>query len=152
MDAEWMAYLGAFRNLRSLNVADCHRVTSSALWAMTGIVISYNYEDFSIFKKMKLQRTSYICLMFSLGLGMASLKELDLSRCLKVTDAGIRHVITISTLEKLRISETGLTVNGIPLLSSLKNLSILDLGGLPVTDQALCSLQVLRFVLIVNFF
>jgi hypothetical protein len=101
---------------------------------------------------MKLQRTSYICLMFSLGLGMASLKELDLSRCLKVTDAGIRHVITISTLEKLCISETGLTVNGIPLLSSLKNLSIFDLGGLPVTDQALYSLQVLRFVLIVNFF
>ncbi|XP_062146984.1 receptor-like protein 15 isoform X2 [Alnus glutinosa] len=110
VDAEWMAYLGAFRNLRSLNVADCHRVTSSALWAM---------------------------------IGMASLKELDLSRCLKVTDAGIRHVITISTLEKLCISETGLTVNGIPLLSSLKNLSILDLGGLPVTDQALYSLQVL---------
>lgn len=49
MDAEWMAYLGAFRNLRALNVADCHRVTSSALWAMTGIAITYNYEDFSFY-------------------------------------------------------------------------------------------------------
>ncbi|XP_059442612.1 receptor-like protein 15 isoform X2 [Corylus avellana] len=89
---------------------DCHKVTSSALWAMTG---------------------------------MTSLKELDLSRCLKVTDAGIRHVTSISTLEKLCISETSLSVDGIPLLSSLKNLSVLDLGGLPVTDQALYSLQVL---------
>jgi hypothetical protein len=41
-----MAYLGAFRNLRSLNVADCHRVTSSAVWPMIGTIISYNYEDF----------------------------------------------------------------------------------------------------------
>ena len=38
VDAEWMAYLGAFRYLRSLNVADCHKVTSSALWPITGIV------------------------------------------------------------------------------------------------------------------
>lgn len=110
VDAEWMAYLGAFRYLRSLNVADCHKVTSSALWAITG---------------------------------MTSLKELDLSRCLKVTDAGIRHIISISTLEKLYVSETGLTANGVTLISSLKNLSVLDLGGLPVTDPALSSLQVL---------
>jgi hypothetical protein len=78
---------------------------------------------------------------------MTSLKELDLSRCLKVTDAGIRHIISISTLEKLYVSETGLTANGVTLISSLKNLSVLDLGGLPVTDPALSSLQVLHFLL-----
>lgn len=110
VDAEWMAYLGAFRYLRSLNVADCHRVTSSALWALTG---------------------------------MTCLKELDLSRCLKVTDAGMKHLLSISTLEKLWLSETGLTADGIALLSSLQNLSVLDLGGLPVTDLVLKSLQVL---------
>ena len=38
VDAEWMAYLGAFCYLRYLNVADCHKVTSSALWPITGIV------------------------------------------------------------------------------------------------------------------
>ena len=38
VDAELMAYLGAFRYLRSLNVADCRKVTSSALWPITGIV------------------------------------------------------------------------------------------------------------------
>lgn len=37
VDMEWMAYMGAFRYLRSLNIADCHRITSSALWAITGI-------------------------------------------------------------------------------------------------------------------
>ncbi|KAL9439583.1 hypothetical protein AB3S75_025111 [Citrus x aurantiifolia] len=110
VDAEWMAYLGAFRYLRSLNVADCRRVTSSALWALTG---------------------------------MTCLKELDLSRCVKVTDAGMKHLLSISTLEKLWLSETGLTADGIALLSSLQNLSVLDLGGLPVTDLVLRSLQVL---------
>ncbi|KAK3429438.1 hypothetical protein EUGRSUZ_E00859 [Eucalyptus grandis] len=108
VDAEWMAYLGGFRYLRCLNVADCHRITSSALWAISG---------------------------------MDNLKEVDLSRCVKVTDAGIRHLLSISTLEKLRVSETGLTADGIALLASLSNLSVLDLGGLPVTDKALNSLQ-----------
>ena len=77
--------------------------------------------------------------------GMRSLKELDLSRCLKVNDAGIGHVVSISTLERLFVSETGVSANGVKLLSSLKNLIVLDLGGLPVTDQALSSLQVLNF-------
>lgn len=36
VDAEWMAYLGAFRHLRYLNVSGCHRITSSALWSITG--------------------------------------------------------------------------------------------------------------------
>ncbi|PSS04242.1 Toll-like receptor 13 [Actinidia chinensis var. chinensis] len=110
VDAEWLAYLGAFRYLRSLIVADCHRITNCALWAVTG---------------------------------MANLKEIDLARCSKVTDAGIRHLLSISTLEKINISETGVTAEGISFLSSLTNLSVLDLGGLPVTDLALSSLQVL---------
>ncbi|KDP25302.1 hypothetical protein JCGZ_20458 [Jatropha curcas] len=110
VDAEWMAYLGAFRYLRYLNLSDCRRINSSALWALTG---------------------------------MTSLKELDLSRCVKVTDTGIRHLLSISTMEILRISGTGLTADGVALLSSLRNLSLLDLGGLPVTDVALSSLQVL---------
>ncbi|XP_048422615.1 uncharacterized protein LOC103938176 isoform X2 [Pyrus x bretschneideri] len=110
VDAEWIAYLGAFRYLRSLNVSDCRRLTASALWPITG---------------------------------MESLRELDFSRCSKVTDAGIRHLLSITTLEKLCISETGVSANGVMLLALLRNLSLLDLGGLPVTDQALSSLQVL---------
>ncbi|XP_065858674.1 uncharacterized protein [Euphorbia lathyris] len=110
VDAEWMVYLGAFRYLRSLNLADSPRITSSALWALTGI---------------------------------NCLRELDLSRCVKVNDAGISHLLSISTLEILRISETSVTAKGVALLSSLRNLSVLDLGGLPVSDSALRSLLVL---------
>ncbi|KAL2342677.1 hypothetical protein Fmac_003962 [Flemingia macrophylla] len=108
VDAEWMAYLGAFRHLRYLNLADCRRLNSSALWPITG---------------------------------MTSLQELDLSRCFKVNDAVINHILSIPNLEKLRISQTSVTAKGVKLLASLKNLSLLDLGGLPVDDVALISLQ-----------
>ncbi|KAL2550992.1 Leucine-rich repeat (LRR) family protein [Forsythia ovata] len=110
VDAEWMAYLGAFRYLRSLNLAYCRRINNSSLWSISG---------------------------------MTNLKELDLSRCSKITDAGIEHLLSIPALEKLCISETGVTADGVALLTSLTNLLILDLGGLPVTDSALSSLQVL---------
>jgi hypothetical protein len=36
VDAEWMAYLGGFRHLRYLNIAECYRINSSALWPITG--------------------------------------------------------------------------------------------------------------------
>lgn len=73
---------------------------------------------------------------------MSTLKELDLSRCSEISDAGIRHIATIESLEKLHVSETGLTDNGIMAISSLKNLHLLDLGGIRITDKALRSLQV----------
>lgn len=80
--------------------------------------------------------------------GLTSLTELDLSRCSKVTDAGIKHLQSVANLEKLWISQTGVTEAGISLLASLKNLSLLDLGGVPVTDHNLSSLQVQHFYLL----
>lgn len=76
---------------------------------------------------------------------MSSLKELDLSRCFKVNDAGVNHILSISNLEKLHISETSVTAKGVKLLASLKDLSLLDLGGLPIDDMSLSSLQVILF-------
>ncbi|CAJ1937272.1 unnamed protein product [Sphenostylis stenocarpa] len=108
VDAEWMAYLGAFRHLRYLNLADCYRVSSSALWPIAG---------------------------------MTTLRELDLSRCGRINDAGINHLLSVPNLEKLHISETDVTAKGVKLLASLENLSLLDLGGLPVDDESLTSLQ-----------
>ncbi|KAL1552033.1 hypothetical protein AAHA92_12881 [Salvia divinorum] len=110
VDAEWMAYLGAFRYLNSLILADCHKINNAALWNITGLT---------------------------------NLKEMDLSRCSKITDAGIQHLLSLPALEKLRISETGVTADGVVILASLSNLLLLDLGGLPVTDSALNSLQTL---------
>ncbi|XP_068659593.1 uncharacterized protein [Aristolochia californica] len=108
VDAEWLAYLGSFRHLRTLNIADCRGVTNSSLWPLTG---------------------------------MTSLKELDLSRCLKITDAGFEHLLSIPNLEKLFISETRVTTKALMRLSNFRKIRALDLGGLPVTDLALSSLK-----------
>uniref|UniRef100_A0ACD5TKH1 Uncharacterized protein n=1 Tax=Avena sativa TaxID=4498 RepID=A0ACD5TKH1_AVESA len=110
VDAEWVAYLGAFRYLKVLKMADCKNVNSAAVWALSG---------------------------------MGTLKELDLSRCSRISDAGIKHIVSIDCLQKLHLSDTGLTDNGVMLLSALKNLQLLDLGGIHMTDKALRSLQVL---------
>ncbi|CAH8314301.1 unnamed protein product [Eruca vesicaria subsp. sativa] len=110
VNGEWMAYIGAFVNLFSLNLSDCPRINNSTIWPITGLTC---------------------------------LKELDLSRCSKVTDAGVKHLQSVVNLEKLWISQTGVKEAGISLLASLKKLSLLDLGGLPVTDDNLSSLQVL---------
>ena len=80
--------------------------------------------------------------LFLIALGMNTLKELDLSRCPKISDAGLGHIVTIQSLEKLRLSGTKLTDNGVMLISSLTNLSLLDLGGIRITDKTLRSLQV----------
>jgi hypothetical protein len=85
--------------------------------------------------------------MFSDALGMNTLKELDLSRCSKISDAGIKHIVTIESLEKLHLSETGLTDNGVMAVSSLTNLRLLDLGGIHMTDKALRSLQVRSLII-----
>ncbi|KAL6533587.1 hypothetical protein OROHE_013420 [Orobanche hederae] len=111
VDAEWLAYLGAFQYLRSIILADCPRINNSALWSVTG---------------------------------MTNLKEVDLSRCSKITDAGIRHLLSVPALEKICISETSVTAEGVMMLASLSNLFVVDLGGLPVTDSALSSLQALK--------
>ena len=93
-------------------MADCHKITNSALGPITGLL---------------------------------NLKEVDLSRFLKFIDSGLQHLISIQTLEKLYISEIGVTAGGIALVSSLANLSVLDLGGLLVTDLVLSSLPVYFF-------
>lgn len=38
VDSEWMAYLGAYRYLRSLNLSNCHRLSSSGIWAIAGML------------------------------------------------------------------------------------------------------------------
>lgn len=41
INAEWMAYIGGFVNLYSLNLSDCLRINNSTLWPITGILTKY---------------------------------------------------------------------------------------------------------------
>lgn len=38
INAEWMAYIGGFVNLYSLNLSDCLRINNSTLWPITGML------------------------------------------------------------------------------------------------------------------
>ncbi|XP_031095224.1 uncharacterized protein LOC115999516 [Ipomoea triloba] len=41
VDAKWMAYLGGFHYLRTLNMSDCRKMSSSSLWPITDYIILY---------------------------------------------------------------------------------------------------------------
>lgn len=45
VDAEWMAYLGAFRYLHSIILADCHKINNSALWNITGVMMMATFSS-----------------------------------------------------------------------------------------------------------
>lgn len=138
VDAEWLAYLGSFRYLRMLKLADCKNVDNDAVWSLSGEIPKLTRSsDYTLHHGLYDQQYSFL-----LTLGMYTLKELDLSRCKKISDAGLKHIVTIESLEKLHLSETELSDNGVMLISSLTNLSFLDLGGILVTDKSLQSLQV----------
>mgnify|MGYP000114258413 FL=1 len=73
---------------------------------------------------------------------IGTLEELNISSCPKITDEGLSHLLCMVNLKKLGLSETKVTTKGLMGLSSLKGLTSLDLGGLPVTDTVLISLRV----------
>jgi hypothetical protein len=68
-----------------------------------------------------------------------------------MSDAGIKHIASIDCLEKLHLSDTGLTDSGVILISALKNLQLLDLGGIHMTDKAFRSLQVYGLMMYNHF-
>jgi hypothetical protein len=78
--------------------------------------------------------------------GIETLEELNISSCPKITDQGLSQVLCMPNLKKLGLSETRVTEKGLMGLSSLKGLTSLDLGGLPVTDTVLMSLHVSSFL------
>ncbi|RZR77939.1 hypothetical protein BHM03_00003149 [Ensete ventricosum] len=60
VDVEWLAYLGAFRHLRCLNLANCRAVNNSAIWYLSGTIFGgyttfynsamYNINNFVFYK------------------------------------------------------------------------------------------------------
>lgn len=57
------------------------------------------------------------------------------------------HIVSLTQLKKLGLAETGVGTKGLAMLPVLTALNYLDLGGCPVTDAHLSSLQVrLSFV------
>ncbi|KAG2677060.1 hypothetical protein I3760_12G080900 [Carya illinoinensis] len=132
VDAEWMAYLGGFRNLRSLNVSDCHRVTSSALWAMTGM---------TSLKELDLSR----CLKVT-DAGIQHLISISSLEKLYASETGVttNGIVLLSSLKNLSVLDLGglpVTDQALSSLQVLTKLQYLDLWGSKVSNKGAAVFQ-----------
>ncbi|MED6126246.1 hypothetical protein PIB30_076462 [Stylosanthes scabra] len=126
VDAEWIAYLGAFRQLRYLNLSDCHRITCSSLWPLSGMA-SLNHLHLSNCFKLNDSAIHHI-------LSLPNLQELRISQT-AVTAKGIKLLASLKNLSLLDLG--GLPVDDISLtsLQVLKKLEYLDLWGSKVSNE-----------------
>ncbi|KAK8955705.1 hypothetical protein KSP40_PGU021175 [Platanthera guangdongensis] len=86
---------------------------------------------------------STLTVLFFNVLGHSRLKELDMSRCSKITDAGIKQLLSIKSLRKLEVFQTGQQDNDVAKVSHIKKMGLLDKGLIRRSDSALNSLYVL---------
>lgn len=73
--------------------------------------------------------------------GLACLRELDLANT-RVTDAGLRHLEKVPSLETLDLTGTQVTDAGLRQLARLPGLRYLDLCQTRVTSEGVARLQV----------
>ncbi|KAK2385229.1 internalin A [Trifolium repens] len=126
VDAEWMAYLGGFRHLRYLNIAECHRINSSALWPITGMN-SLKELDLSRCSKVNDAGINHI-------LSVPNLEKLHISKT-SVTAKGVKLLASLKNLSLLDLG--GLPVDDASLasLQVLKNLQHIELWGSKISNK-----------------
>jgi len=72
---------------------------------------------------------------------LASLKSLDVSKCLKVTSAGVANLVKLSKLDALNLSETGINDEALEILAQLHGLKSLDVRLTSVTDEGVAKFK-----------
>ncbi|BAS92802.1 uncharacterized LOC4338099 [Oryza sativa Japonica Group] len=126
VDAEWLAYLGAFRYLRVLKLADCKNVNSSAVWALSGM---------RTLKELDLSRCSKIS-----DAGIKHIASIESLEKLHVSQTGLTDngVMAISSLINLRLLDLGgvrFTDKALRSLQVLTQLEHLDIWGSEITNE-----------------
>ncbi|GAB2219962.1 hypothetical protein Drorol1_Dr00007603 [Drosera rotundifolia] len=126
VDAEWIAYLGAFFNLRSLNLSGCQRITNSALWPITGLA---SLRELDISQCLRVNNSGIKHLV-----SLQNLEKLYISGT-GVTADGVKLVASLRKLIVLDLG--GLPVSDLALssLKVLKNLEHLDVWGSSISDK-----------------
>lgn len=132
VDAEWMAYIGAFSYLHSLNLADCHKVTSSALWPITGL---------TSLKEINLSR----CAKFTDAginhlLSIPQLEKLHISET-GVTNDGIKCFSSLENLKTLDLGGLHVSDSVLNSLQGLTRLEYLDLWGSNISNKGILVLR-----------
>nr|XP_048319753.1 chaoptin isoform X2 [Ziziphus jujuba var. spinosa] len=133
VDMEWMAYIGAFRYLRSLNIADCRRITSSALWAITGMT---TLKELDLSRCMKINDSGIRHIV-----SISSLEKLCISET-GLTADGVRLLSSLRNLSVLDLGGLPVTDQALNSLRVLTKLQYLDLWGSEISDQGASIFQV----------
>ncbi|CAK8579331.1 unnamed protein product [Lathyrus sativus] len=126
VDAEWMAYLGAFRHLRYLNIAECHRINSSALWPTAGMN-SLKELDLSRCSKVNDAGINHI-------ISIPNLEKLHISKT-SVTAKGIKLLASLKLLSHLDLGGLPVDDEALASLQVLENLQHIELWGSKVSNE-----------------
>ncbi|GAQ91684.1 hypothetical protein KFL_008340040 [Klebsormidium nitens] len=134
VDATWLAYVGAYTHLRSLNLAACKNVTDASLWHLLGLS---SLETLSL---ARCSRVTFVGLRHILP--MTSLRSLDISET-AVSPAGVNQLGVRTALTELRVG--GIAIDGTTLqrLQPLSHLRLLHAWGSALTDSAAALLPTL---------
>lgn len=126
VDAEWLSYLGSFRYLRVLKLADCKKVTDYAVSDLAGM---------EKLKELDLSRCTKIS---DAGLRhivtIESLEKLHLSGT-KLTDNGVRLISSLTNLSFLDLGGIPMTNETLQYLQVLTRLEHLDIWGSHITNE-----------------
>lgn len=126
VDTEWLAYLGAYRHLRHVNLADCKAVNNSAIWNLAGI---------TTLEELDLSRCSRVT-----NAGLEHLLSLPNLKILSISETGIKAdgMARLSVLTSL----TSLDLGGLPVtdlvvssLQALTQLHQLDMWGSKISNE-----------------
>ncbi|KAF7151730.1 hypothetical protein RHSIM_Rhsim02G0242800 [Rhododendron simsii] len=141
VDAEWMAYLGAFRYLRSLNVSGCRRITSSALWDITGMT---NLKEVDLSQCSKVTDAGIRHL-----LSVSTLEKLHIAET-GVTAEGISLLSSLVNLSLLDLGGLPVTDRALTSLQVLTKLQYLDLWGSEISNEGAAVLKVFPMLSFLN--
>ncbi|ESQ54962.1 hypothetical protein EUTSA_v10024706mg [Eutrema salsugineum] len=131
INAEWMAYIGGFVNLLSLNISDCQRINNSTLWPITGLT-SLTELDLSRCSKVTDAGIKHLQ-------SVANLEKLWISQT-GVTEAGISLLASLKNLSLLDLGGLPVTDHNLSSLQALTKLEYLDIWGSNVTNQGAASI------------
>ncbi|KAL1222587.1 hypothetical protein V5N11_018955 [Cardamine amara subsp. amara] len=134
INAEWMAYIGGFVNLLSLNLSDCLRINNSTLWPITGLT-SLTELDLSRCSKVTDAGIKHLQ-------SIANLEKLWISQT-GVTEAGISLLASLKNLSLLDLGGLPVTDRNLSSLQTLTKLEYLDIWGSNVTNQG--AISILKF-------
>ncbi|XP_072965325.1 uncharacterized protein [Typha angustifolia] len=132
IDAEWMAYLGAFRSLRKLNLADCRGINNYSIWPISGM---------STLKELDLSRCSKIT---NAGIkhiiSIQTLEKLYISET-GVTDDGVMLLPSLTNLYLLDLGGIAFSDKALLSLQNLTKLEYLDMWGSQISNSGAFGLR-----------